>query len=147
MRDHNFLIINLFPRSLCAMLYALCCLGTTMTSPLGTFKKLNGLSHKSRPDTNNTSSEYLEGRAQEAKKDTSWEVRNAWPDVPASLLNTMLELLYTGHPDLAWEFLEMAWRLNSPEKDDWVSDFRATLEECVFCSLTGRHMLMKRCVS
>jgi len=51
MSDHNFLIINLFPRSLCAMLYALCCSGTTMTSPLGTFKELNGQSHKSRPDT------------------------------------------------------------------------------------------------
>jgi hypothetical protein len=111
---------------------------TTMTSPLGTFKKLNGLSHKSRPDTNNTSSEYLEGRAQEAKKDTSWEVRNAWPDVPASLLNTMLELLYTGHPDLAWEFLEMAWPPNIPDKDDWVSDFRATLEESQFWPLDSK---------
>ena len=31
---------------------------TTMTSPLSTFKKLNGQSHKSRPDTNRTPIEF-----------------------------------------------------------------------------------------
>jgi len=93
----------------------------------GAYRIASDLMHKPPP-----SRENLEGRAQEAQQDTSWRVRNGWPDVPASLLNTMLELLYTGHPDLAWEFLEMAWPPNIPDKDDWASDFRATLEESEF---------------
>jgi len=50
----------------------------------------------------------------------------------------MLELLYTGHPDLAWEFLEMAWPQNINDKDDWASDFRATLEESQFWPLDSK---------
>ncbi len=99
----------------------------------GAYRVASDLMHKPPP-----SHEYLEGRAQEAQEDTSWGVRNAWPDVPASLLNTMLELLYTGHPDLAWEFLEMAWPQNIPDKDDWASDFRATLEESQFWPLDSK---------
>ncbi len=41
-------------------------------------------------------------------------------------------------PDLAWEFLEMAWPPNIPEKDEWASDFRATLEESQFWPLDGK---------
>ncbi len=43
-----------------------------------------------------------------------------------------------GHPDLAWEFLEMAWPPNIPDKDDWASDFRATLEESQFWPLDSK---------
>jgi len=78
------------------------------------------------------------GRAQEEQKDHSWGARNAWPEVYASLLNTMVELLYTDHPDLAWEFVERAWPPNIPEKDDWVSEFRAALEESPFWPLDGK---------
>ncbi len=99
----------------------------------GAYRIASDLMHKPPP-----SREYLEGRAQEAQEDTSWGVRNAWPDVPASLLNTMLELLYTGHPDLAWQFIEMAWPPNIPEKDEWVSEFRATLVESQFWPLDGK---------
>ena len=39
---------------------------------------------------------------------------------------------------LCWEFLEMAWPPNIPEKDDWASDFRATLEESQFWPLDSK---------
>ena len=82
----------------------------------------------------------LDQRAKQAKEDAFWKdaslVRKLL--VPKSLWTPLLELLYTGHPDLAWEFLEMAWPPNIPEKDNWAGDFRATLEESEFWPLDSK---------
>jgi len=68
----------------------------------------------------------LEERSQQVQENTFeyWQ-KNGW--VPEHLLATMLELLYTGHPDLAWEFVEMAWPPGISGKDDFISRFRAML--------------------
>ena len=48
---------------------------------------------------------------------------------PSSLWGTMLELLYTGHTALAWQFFEMAWPLDIQGKDKFLTDFRTQLTE------------------
>ncbi len=77
------------------------------------------------------SQEDLERDAVQVLDDASWE-GEAWLEhgwVPESLWSTMLELLYTGHSDLAWQFFEMAWPPDISGKDAWLSKFRAKLED------------------
>jgi len=73
------------------------------------------------------SREDLEGRAQQVQENTF-----------DNLLATMLELLYTGHPDLAWEFVEMAWPHNIGGKDDFLNQFRAKLKGSRFWPLDSK---------
>jgi len=51
---------------------------------------------------------------------------------------TMLELLYTGHPDLAWQYFEMAWPPDVSGKDEWLSKFRSELEGSQYWPLDSK---------
>ncbi len=101
----------------------------------GAYRIATDLMYKPAP-----SRSELEQRAKQAREDAFWKdaslVRKLL--VPKSLWTPLLELLYTGHPDLAWEFVEMAWSPNIPEKAEWVSEFRATLEESQFWPLDSK---------
>jgi hypothetical protein len=86
------------------------------------------------------SREDLERRAQQARKDTHWK-GEVWLEhdyVPESLYVPMLELLYSGHTDLAWEFLEMAWPPDISGKDAWLSKFRAELADSQYWPLDSK---------
>lgn len=58
--------------------------------------------------------------------------------VPKNLSDTMLDLLYTGHPDLAWEFVEMAWPPDIAGKDKFLSIFRTHLKESRYWPLDSK---------
>ena len=52
-----------------------------------------------------------------------------WPkaDVSPQLWETMLDLIYSGHADAAWKFLDDAWPPKVQGKDKFAQDFRAQL--------------------
>ena len=101
----------------------------------GAYRIAVDLMHKPAP-----SHEELERRAKQARNDTIWEGKY-WPKygwVPESLGATLLELLYTGHPDLAWKYLERAWPPDISGKDAWLSRFRAKLDSSQFWPLDSK---------
>jgi len=49
--------------------------------------------------------------------------------LPAGLWGEMLELIYTGHEDRAWAFLEAAWPEEIDGKENFLRDFRDRLEQ------------------
>jgi hypothetical protein len=53
----------------------------------------------------------------------------AWPhaEVTPQLWSTMLDLIYAGHADEAWKFLDRAWPPKVQGKDVFARDFRAQL--------------------
>ena len=56
-----------------------------------------------------------------------------WPDYggdahpPRAMKQTMLDLVYTGHADLAWKFCEAAWRPGVAGQARYLKDFKQTL--------------------
>ncbi|MHB8383569.1 MAG: hypothetical protein ACYDC3_14675 [Candidatus Binataceae bacterium] len=55
----------------------------------------------------------------------------AWPDarMPSELWAHMLNLIYTGHPDLAWKFADLAWPARIRGKNHFLAAFRAQLAQ------------------
>ncbi|MFQ5795840.1 MAG: LysM peptidoglycan-binding domain-containing protein [Candidatus Bipolaricaulia bacterium] len=84
----------------------------------GAYRLAGDLMRKPAPDIT-----QLEERAQ--------QIRETWKTVgpPSDLWGYMLDLVYTGHADLAWLFFEMAWPPGFPGKEEFLSDFRAKLSE------------------
>jgi hypothetical protein len=52
----------------------------------------------------------------------------------SSVWGRMLDLVYTGHPDLAWKFLDMVWIPGRPGKKEFLSAFRAELSKSPYWS-------------
>jgi hypothetical protein len=48
-------------------------------------------------------------------------------DPPPDLYGYAVDLVYQGHPDLAWRFLDLAWPPRIAGKDDFVADLRERL--------------------
>ena len=48
-------------------------------------------------------------------------------DPPPALYGYAVDLVYAGHPDLAWRFLDLAWPTQIQGKDDFVRDLRDRL--------------------
>jgi len=84
--------------------------------------------------------EELERRAKKSREDGRWMGRHwlEWRVVPYSLSVPSLELLYTGHPELAWQFVEMAWPQVISGKDIWLSKFRKNVQESQYLPLDGK---------
>jgi len=80
----------------------------------------------------------LESKAERVKLDAMAANESAelvsWPSgsVPSELWGTMLDLIYTGHADLGWKFLELAWPRNVAGKDRFLGDFKRQLESSRF---------------
>lgn len=67
----------------------------------------------------------LAAKIRKIRNDTK-DAHGSWPDadIPPQLWGTMLDLIYTGHRILAWQFLDMAWPQNVAGKDDaFMDDF------------------------
>jgi hypothetical protein len=71
----------------------------------------------------------LEARAAEVNSYAPSAKGGAWPhaEVSPQLWETMLDLIYSGHTDEAWKFLDKAWPLKVQGKDAFARDFRAQL--------------------
>ncbi|MGC2112206.1 MAG: hypothetical protein WA655_21990 [Candidatus Korobacteraceae bacterium] len=52
------------------------------------------------------------------KSDEAWD-----KDVPPVLWRAMLDLIYTGHPDLAWEIWDQSWPAKKPGKAGFLGAF------------------------
>lgn len=57
------------------------------------------------------------------------ELRGDWEsgDPPADLYGYAVDLVYAGHADLAWRFLDMAWPATIPGKAEFLRDLRSQL--------------------
>jgi hypothetical protein len=62
------------------------------------------------------------------------EARGAFAESPVeayigtTLWNSVLNLIYSGHSDLAWKFLDEAWPPETPGKEKWLGDFCSMLK-------------------
>jgi hypothetical protein len=59
-------------------------------------------------------------------------LRLAPADPPVELWSRMLDLMYTGHERLAWEFFDQAWPGDSEPKRRFLAEFRAQLAKSVY---------------
>jgi hypothetical protein len=50
----------------------------------------------------------------------------------------MLDLIYTGHEDLAWQYFEMVWPAKKPGKDKFLADFKEQLALTAYSSWKNR---------
>ena len=57
------------------------------------------------------------------------ELSRGWVagDPPPDLWGYAVDLVYAGHPDLAWRFLDLAWPTRVPGKDEFVRDLKDRL--------------------
>ena len=71
----------------------------------------------------------LAARAAEVAKYAPSAKGGAWPhtEVSPQLWGTMLDLIYSGHEEGAWKFLDTAWPSKVRGKDVFARDFRAQL--------------------
>lgn len=78
----------------------------------------------------------LAAKIQKIREETK-HASGSWPNanIPPQLWGTMLDLIYTGHRILAWQFLEMAWPQKVAGKDDaFMDDFMKQLRMSPFWS-------------
>jgi hypothetical protein len=69
------------------------------------------------------------------------DARGSWPDtdIPPQLWGTMLDLIYTGHRMLAWQFLDMAWPQKVVGKNDaFMKDFIRQLRKSPYWKSIAR---------
>lgn len=55
--------------------------------------------------------------------------RWSYGSAPVAYWSSMLDLIYTGHTSLAWEFADAAWSTDETEKEAFLREFRAQLAE------------------
>jgi hypothetical protein len=69
--------------------------------------------------------EVLQAEARRVRNDPSWSPRTQ----PPALWDHLLQLIYGGNGSLAREFLDKAWPLGIPGKEEFYQDFRSTLSQ------------------
>jgi len=80
-----------------------------------------------------TSPEILQSKANNTRVDAMAanydDPYRVWPDakIPSEFWADMLSLIYSGHPDLAWQFADLAWPARIRGKNRFLADFRAQL--------------------
>jgi hypothetical protein len=53
-------------------------------------------------------------------------------DYPPELWANMLDLIYSGHADMAWDFFDKAWPKNIKGKEAFLKEFRSSLKSSQF---------------
>ncbi len=71
------------------------------------------------------SPELLQAEARRVRSEPGWSQK----EQPPALWDTMLRLVYGGNARLVREFLDKAWPLTIPGKEDFYQDFRNTLSQ------------------
>jgi hypothetical protein len=81
----------------------------------------------------------LATRASTVKNYPSSAKGGEWPhgQISPDLWSTMLDLIYSGHADEAWKFLDDAWPPKVQGKDKFAQDFRAQLAKSPYWHAVG----------
>ena len=53
-------------------------------------------------------------------------------DFQEAFWSEMLDLIYTGHEPLAWQYFDMAWPAKKPGKEKFKADFKEALAESYY---------------
>lgn len=56
---------------------------------------------------------------------------------PPLLWGTALDLMYAGHPDLGWNFLDWAWPEDRPGREEFIAEFRSQLTRSPYAADLG----------
>ena len=67
----------------------------------------------------------LERRGREVREAPQWRARR----MPSALWTTMLDLIYEGHAETAWAFLNSSWPRTEAEKEDFRREFLEQLRK------------------
>jgi len=83
--------------------------------------------------TSGIASKELAARV-ESIKGASKDLRGAWPDaeIPPQLWGTMLDLMYSGHREAAWQFLDANWPKQVKGMDRFRREFKEQLETSAY---------------
>lgn len=57
-------------------------------------------------------------------------------DFEEAFWSEMLNLIYSGHEDLAWQYFELVWPIDKPGKDKFAADFKEALAESYYGTKT-----------
>jgi len=81
----------------------------------------------------------LAAKAAQVKSDSK-DLHGAWPvaEVPPALWGAMLDLMYGGHQDAAWQFLDAAWPAQVGGKARFKRDFSAQLKQSPYWKAIAR---------
>ena len=95
--------------------------------------RYQGGAYKVAPDLMRTPAvdmKDLAAKAESIHADSKRLRAGSWPhaDVPPQLWGTMLDLIYSGHRQAAWEFLETAWPKQVRGRDAFRHDFNEQLK-------------------
>lgn len=97
----------------------------------GVYRVAPDLMHKDAP-----SMKDLMAKAAIIRSEAAKSPRHSWPAAKFSpqLWGTVLDLIYTGHPDLAPKFLDLAWPPNISGKEKFLRDFHRWLRRSPYVS-------------
>jgi len=81
--------------------------------------------------TPSTDTKALGAKAAQIKSDAKGLRGGSWPDaeIPPALWGTMLDLIYAGHQDAAWQFLDETWPHQVAGKERFKPDFIKQLKQ------------------
>jgi hypothetical protein len=71
--------------------------------------------------------------AEEIRTD-KWTDHDGCPQIPQRLYSTALDLIYSGHENLGWNFLRLAWKPNFPGYAEFAASLRKRLEQSPYWS-------------
>lgn len=75
------------------------------------------------------SAEELEAKARFIRESPEWESSPSGSYIPAELFATALDLMYSGHEELGWQFIERAWNADDSFKERILGSLRSRLNE------------------
>lgn len=64
-------------------------------------------------------------------------------DFEEAFWGEMLDLIYTGHEDLAWQYLDLVWRTDKPGKEIFIKDFTEQLNKSVYWQMIKKEAVKK----
>jgi len=77
--------------------------------------------------------------AEKLRVDDGWEKKVSWAETdvtpPPEVWRHMLDLIYSGHSDAAWDFLDKVWPKNKSGKEEFLTSFRKQLAKSPYWNL------------
>ena len=77
------------------------------------------------------SARTLQAEMKKVRTSKDWE-KVMDDDYPPELWANMLDLIYSGHADMAWDFFDKAWPKNIKGKEAFLKEFRSSLKSSQF---------------
>jgi hypothetical protein len=89
----------------------------------GRYVPADALMKKPRPTAE------LAARAAAIRSSDDWSFSNERTWMPQELILTLYDLFYSGPEEVAWKFLDDAWKPDAEGKNEWAEEWRFRLEE------------------